>query len=45
MEETVDELVDMIESKLTKKGIELDIDELDEIRDKLDEVLEKYEER
>ena len=45
MEEIVDELVDMIESKLTKKGIELDVDELDEIRDRLDEVLEKYEER
>lgn len=44
MTETTDELVDKIENFLARKGIELDNNELDQIRDTLDTVLEKYEE-
>ena len=42
MEEVVDVLVEKIEKDLTHKGIELDLSEIDEIRDVLDHILEKY---
>jgi len=44
MTEITDVLVDMVETKLDKLGIELTIDDSDAIRDVIDEVLEKYEE-
>lgn len=44
MTEITDELVDRIENFLAHKGIDLDNSELDQIRDALDMVLEKYEE-
>lgn len=44
MTEITDELVDKIENFLAHKWIDLDNSELDQIRDALDTVLEKYEE-
>ena len=40
MEEVVDGLVEMVEKKLDQIGIELEIDELDSVRDVLDYILE-----
>lgn len=43
MTDVVDQVVDMVEEVLEKKyGIELLIEDLDEIRDTLDKVLENY---
>jgi len=43
MEETVDALVDAVEVKLNKLiGLELTLEDIDEIRDVLDMILEKY---
>lgn len=43
MTELVDELVDMIGMNLANKRVELSVEELDEIRSLLDDILEKYE--
>lgn len=42
MEEIVDLLVEKVEKDLTHNGIELEMSEIDEIRDLLDTILEKY---
>ena len=42
MEEMVDMLIDFIEKKLEQIGIDLDIQDLDQIRDTLDFVLDGY---
>ena len=44
MTELTDELIDKIETWLDKKDIELGVQELDELRETLDNILEKYEE-
>lgn len=43
MTELVDELVDIIESKLGKRKIELTAQELDEVRDILDSIIDNHE--
>lgn len=44
MEEVVDTLIDTVERKLEKLGIDMSVGDIDEIREILDEILEKYEE-
>jgi hypothetical protein len=44
MVELTDELIDIIESHLEDNGIELSVQELDEIRDTLDAVLDEHKE-
>ena len=45
MEETVDEIMAVVERELDDRDIELSVAELDEIRDTLDDVLLKYDEK
>ena len=42
VEEVTDKLLDIIEKKLEQIDIELNVDELDMVRDVLEEVLEQY---
>lgn len=44
MEETVDQVLEVVEKELDNRNIILDVSELDEIRDTLDMVLLKYDE-
>lgn len=44
MEEIVDEVTEVVEKMLLNKGIEIDVHELDQVRDVLDSILEVYEE-
>lgn len=44
MEETVDQVLEVVEKELDNRNISLDVSELDEIRDTLDMVLLKYDE-
>ncbi len=44
MVELTDELIDIIESHLEDNGVELNVQELDEIRDTLDSVLDEHKE-
>ena len=43
IDEIADELTDLVDAKLTKKGIELDMHETDEIRECLQTILEERE--
>ena len=43
IEEIVDELVDLVDNKLTNQGIELVTDETDELRDCIQMILEARE--
>lgn len=44
MTELTDELVDKLETWLDKRNVELSTEGLDELRETLDNILEKYEE-